>query len=134
MKNAAEGGTAPYTWSASGLPAGLSIAAATGTVTGAPTTAGTGQVTISATDAAGKKGSTTFTWTVTTPGTGNPTLTSPGSQNVYAGRPVSLPLTATGGTKPYVFSAVNLPAGLSVNASTGVISGIPSAGASATRP
>ncbi|MFG2750257.1 putative Ig domain-containing protein [Streptomyces xanthophaeus] len=126
LKNTAEGGTAPYTWSASGLPAGLSIAAATGTVTGAPTTAGTGQVTISATDAAGKKGTTTFTWTVTAPGTGNPTLTSPGSQNVYAGRPVSLPLTAAGGTKPYVFSAVNLPAGLSMNASTGVISGIPS--------
>ncbi|MFD4240439.1 putative Ig domain-containing protein [Streptomyces sp. NPDC058525] len=126
LRNTAEGGTAPYTWSATGLPAGLAIAAATGTVTGSPTTAGTSQVTITATDTAGKKGSTTFTWTVTTPGTGAPTLTNPGSQNVYAGRPVNLPLHATGGTTPYTFTAVNLPAGLTINATTGVISGTPS--------
>ncbi|WP_411104069.1 putative Ig domain-containing protein [Streptomyces sp. cmx-4-9] len=125
LKNSAEGGTAPYTWSATGLPAGLSIAAATGTVTGTPTTAGTSQVTVTATDAAGKKGSASFTWTVATPGTGAPVLTDPGSQNVYAGRPVSLPLKATGGTAPYTFSAVNLPAGLGINASTGVVSGTP---------
>ncbi|MGP3690321.1 Ig domain-containing protein [Streptomyces sp. IBSNAI002] len=65
LRNTAEGGTVPYTWSATGLPAGLSIAAATGTVTGSPTMAGAGQVTVTATDTAGKTGSTTFTWTVT---------------------------------------------------------------------
>ena len=37
----ASGGTAPYTWSASGLPAGVTIGATTGTVSGTPTTAGT---------------------------------------------------------------------------------------------
>ena len=31
--NSASGGTAPYTWSATGLPAGLSISASTGTIT-----------------------------------------------------------------------------------------------------
>ncbi|MFJ2060538.1 putative Ig domain-containing protein [Streptomyces sp. NPDC087908] len=123
LKNSAEGGTAPYTWSASGLPAGLTISSTTGTVTGKPTTAGTSNLTLTATDAAGKKGSTSFTWTVTAPGTGTPTLTNPGSQTAYTSRPYSLQLQATGGTKPYTFSAVNLPAGLSVNASTGLISG-----------
>lgn len=125
LRNSAEGGTAPYTWSATGLPAGLSIASATGTVSGTPTTAGTSQVTITATDAAGKKGSTGFTWTVTTPGTGTPVLADPGNQNVYIGRPVSLPLQATGGTAPYAFTATGLPAGLTVSPGTGVISGTP---------
>ncbi|MEV7725067.1 putative Ig domain-containing protein [Streptomyces sp. NPDC087917] len=123
LKNSAEGGTAPYTWTATGLPAGLSVAAATGTVSGTPTTAGTSSVTLTATDSAGKKGSASFTWTVTTPGTGAPTLTNPGSQNVTVGRPFSLALQVTGGTAPYTFGAANLPAGLGVNASTGVVSG-----------
>ncbi|WP_432080926.1 putative Ig domain-containing protein [Streptomyces sp. WAC 04229] len=125
LRNGAEGGTAPYTWSATGLPAGLSIASATGTVSGTPTTAGTGTVTVTATDSAGRKGSTGFTWTVTTPGTGTPVLADLGDQDVYAGRPVSLPLRATGGTAPYTFTATGLPAGLTIAPDTGVISGTP---------
>ncbi|MFD6431810.1 putative Ig domain-containing protein [Streptomyces venezuelae] len=125
LRNSAEGGTAPYTWSASGLPAGLSISSSTGTVTGTPTATGTSQVTVTATDAAGKKGSTSFSWKVTAPGTGAPQLTNPGNQNVYLGRPVSLPLKATGGTAPYTFTATNLPAGLTVDSTTGLISGTP---------
>ncbi len=45
----AAGGTAPYAWQASGLPAGLSIAAS-GQISGTPTAAGTAQVTLSVTD------------------------------------------------------------------------------------
>ncbi|MDA5280200.1 putative Ig domain-containing protein [Streptomyces sp. Isolate_45] len=125
LKNSAEGGTAPYTWSATGLPAGLSIASTTGTVSGTPTAAGTHSVTVTATDSAGKKGSASFTWTITTTGSGNPTLTGPGNQNLYVGRPVNLPLTVTGGSAPYTFTATNLPTGLTINAATGVISGTP---------
>ncbi|MGW7124491.1 putative Ig domain-containing protein, partial [Streptomyces sp. NPDC054901] len=125
LKNSAEGGTAPYTWSATDLPAGLSIASTTGTVSGTPTAAGTHSVTVTATDSAGKKGSASFTWTITTTGSGNPTLTGPGNQNLYVGRPVNLPLTVTGGSAPYTFTATNLPTGLTINAATGVISGTP---------
>lgn len=64
LQLAASGGTAPYTWSASGLPTGLSISSA-GLITGTPTTAGTYSVTATAKDAAGKTGSTTFSWTIT---------------------------------------------------------------------
>ncbi|MEU6990160.1 putative Ig domain-containing protein [Streptomyces sp. NPDC046465] len=125
LRNSAEGGTAPYTWVATGLPDGLSIAASTGTVTGTPTATGTFQVTVSATDAAGKKGSTSFSWKVTAPGTGTPRLADPGSQTVYVGRPVSLPLKATGGTAPYTYTATGLPTGLTVHPTTGLITGTP---------
>ena len=43
------------------------------------------------------------------------------------GQPYNATLTATGGTPPYVWTATGLPAGLSANSSTGVISGTPTA-------
>jgi O-glycosyl hydrolase len=51
------------TYSATGLPAGLSISSA-GLISGTPTTAGTSNVTVTATDGTGASGSATFTWTV----------------------------------------------------------------------
>ncbi|GAA5006052.1 protease pro-enzyme activation domain-containing protein [Kitasatospora paranensis] len=51
------------TYSASGLPTGLSISS-TGKITGTPTAAGSYTVTVTATDTTGASGSATFTWTV----------------------------------------------------------------------
>jgi F5/8 type C domain/Ricin-type beta-trefoil lectin domain/Putative Ig domain len=53
------------TYSATGLPAGLSINTSTGLISGTPTAAGTSTVTVTARDTTGATGSTTFTWTVT---------------------------------------------------------------------
>ena len=63
------GGTGgPYTWSATGLPAGLTIGAGTGTIAGTPTVNGTfSNVKIKITDGVG--GNTTTTYTVTIVGT-----------------------------------------------------------------
>jgi hypothetical protein len=58
------GGTAPYTWSATGLPTGLSINSSTGLITGTATRLGSYAVTVTATDAAGRSGSAQFTWAV----------------------------------------------------------------------
>ena len=60
----ATGGTAPYTWSATGLPGGITIGSSTGTVSGTPTASGTFNVTATATASSGGSGSTSFTFTI----------------------------------------------------------------------
>ena len=52
------------TYSATGLPAGLSINSATGLISGTPTTAGSNSVTVTAKDTTGASGSASFTWTI----------------------------------------------------------------------
>ncbi|WP_434587486.1 putative Ig domain-containing protein [Streptomyces sp. A5-4] len=127
VKNTAQGGTAPYTWSASGLPAGLTIDKSTGTISGATTTAGTGQVTVTATDQAAKSGSTSWTWTVGDTGGGDLALQNPGSQTVYTGKPVAVTLKASGGAGSRTFTATGLPRGLTIDRASGAVSGTPSA-------
>jgi hypothetical protein len=54
----------PLAWTQTGLPAGLTIDATTGTVTGTPTTPGTSGVTVTAQDQTGAKKSVSFNWTI----------------------------------------------------------------------
>ncbi|HEX9335684.1 MAG TPA: glycoside hydrolase family 3 C-terminal domain-containing protein, partial [Pseudonocardiaceae bacterium] len=70
------------TWTATGLPAGLSINAGTGVISGTATTGGTSTVTVTATDGTGATGSTSFVWTATTGGGGGP---SPNTGPIVAG-------------------------------------------------
>ncbi|MGC0315062.1 putative Ig domain-containing protein [Kitasatospora acidiphila] len=119
-------GTLSY--SASGLPAGLSINSSTGLISGTPTTAGTSNVTVTATDSTGPTGTTTFSWTINGGGgTGNTvTVTNPGNQTGTVGTVASVQVSAgdsaSGQTLSY--SATGLPAGLSIS-SSGLISGTP---------
>jgi hypothetical protein len=116
------------TYSASGLPAGLSINASSGLITGTPTTAGTYSVTATAKDTTGATGSATFTWTVTSSTSGNTvTVTSPGNQTTTAGTAVSLQVKASDSAsgQTLTYTANGLPAGLSINASSGLITGTP---------
>jgi hypothetical protein len=63
-----------FTWSASGLPGGLSISSG-GLISGTPTTAGTSNVTVTAKDTTGATGSASFTWTISSSGGGGCTAT-----------------------------------------------------------
>jgi alpha-tubulin suppressor-like RCC1 family protein len=63
----AAGGTPPLTWSASALPAGLSIDAWSGAITGIPTAAGTSSVTITVGDAYGSRASRAYQLTIAPP-------------------------------------------------------------------
>jgi endo-1,4-beta-xylanase len=62
--HATDSGGAALSYSASGLPAGLSINSSSGLISGTPTASGTSSVTVTATDSTGVSGSTTFSWTV----------------------------------------------------------------------
>jgi hypothetical protein len=124
--DSASGQTLGYT--ASGLPAGLSINSGSGLISGTPTTPGSYQVTVTATDSTGAKGSATFTWTVG-PETGTQvTVTNPGNQTGTVGSaisPVQIRATDSAG-QALTYSATGLPAGLSIS-SSGLISGTPTA-------
>jgi hypothetical protein len=63
-----DAGALSYT--ATGLPSGLSIMPSTGLITGTPTTAGTSAVTVTVTDASGPSGNTAFNWTINPTGGG----------------------------------------------------------------
>ncbi|WP_420310747.1 putative Ig domain-containing protein [Streptomyces sp. YS-B37] len=67
---ASDSASATLTYSASGLPTGLSINSSTGLISGTASTAGTYAVTVTATDSTGASGSASFTWTVSTSGGG----------------------------------------------------------------
>jgi serine protease len=123
---ASDSGGATLTYSASGLPAGLSINSSSGLISGTPSSAGTSSVTVSASDSTGASGSTAFTWTVNPVGSNTVTVTNPGNQTTTVGTAVSLQIHATdSGGATLAYSASGLPAGLSINSSSGLVSGTP---------
>jgi hypothetical protein len=100
---------ATLTYSASGLPAGLSISAS-GLISGTPATAGTSTVTVTAADSTGTSGAASFTWTITgTTGAGSCHVTYT-RQSEWAGGFVANvvisntgPSTITGWTLTFAF-------------------------------
>lgn len=119
-------GTAPFAWSisAGSLPGGVTLNAATGLLSGAPTAAGSFPFTVQVTDARAQTATQNLTIAVTP----SPSLSFPAPPGGQVGVPYSDPLVVTGGTAPFTWSSTGtLPAGLTLNPSTGLLSGTPTA-------
>jgi len=134
--SASDSAQLPLTYGAAGLPPGLSINTSTGLISGMmdPSAGGSYQVAVSASDSNGNSGSAAFTWKVTYLNQA-PTLANPGDQVNHAGDAVSLSLSGSdvdGDTVTY--SAAGLPPGLSVDGTTGIISGTLAATAGSATP
>ncbi len=117
------------TYSATGLPPGLELNPATGVITGNPRVAGAYTVTVTVTDPAGLTSTRTFVWTITTPALPNPhapVLANPGDRTNATTESVSLMLSATDVDQDALtYGAAGLPPGLSLNPTTGAITGTP---------
>lgn len=119
----AVGGTTPYTYTASGLPAGLTFNPATREISGVPTQAGTFPVVVTVTDNGGRTATNTYPVTIVDPLVLPSATLADGNENVNY--PTQTIPSATGGVGPYTYVASGLPNGLSFNPATREITGIP---------
>ncbi len=109
-----------FVFGSDNLPDGLTLDPATGLISGTVTAAGTYSVDVSVVDGAEGADELSFVWLVNTP----PAVTDPGDQTGMVGDIINLPVVATDADGDNLaFSAEGLPAGLTIDSSTGVISG-----------
>jgi len=111
----------PTSYAATGLPAGVSVNTTSGLISGTPTTAGTSSISLSATNSTGT-GTATLALTISVPA---PVITSATTASGTVGSAFSYQITAS--NSPTSYAATGLPAGLSVNTTSGLISGTPTA-------
>jgi hypothetical protein len=118
---AASGGLPPYTWSATGLPAGLALNPSTGAITGTPTQSGNFSVNVTVTDSSSQTASASLALNIV------PILVilTTGLPSGTVGVGYVAGLSGSGGSTPYAWSASGLPSGLGLNGATGAISGTP---------
>lgn len=131
----ASGGATPYSWSLTGgsLPDGLNLNASSGTISGTPTLSGASSFTVHVGDANGHGTSKPLSITIGS-SSQRLSITTTSLAGGTVGTAYSATLQATGGATPYSWSlsSGSLPAGLSLSASSGVISGTPTTSGTST--
>lgn len=121
-----------YQFSATGLPAGVTLNTTTGVISGTPTATSTATSWITAADPAGAVGYGSLVWSITPSAV---TVAKPANQTTAVGIAVSLAAsanTSNAGNTGFTWTATGLPAGITMNASTGVMSGTPTTVRAAT--
>ncbi|MDZ4289467.1 MAG: putative Ig domain-containing protein, partial [Prosthecobacter sp.] len=115
-----------YTWAvvSGSLPAGLSLNASTGVISGTPTSATSATFTVRATDGNSCVGTKVYTLA---PDCTELTMGPASLAGGTVGTAYSQTATASGGASPLTWEVASgtLPAGLTLNTSTGMISGTP---------
>jgi hypothetical protein len=126
---AVTGGTSPFTFSiaSGGLPNGLGLNAFTGAISGTPLGFGSSAFTVLVVDSSGSAAGTKSTGCgiVAAP---PPVVLQCAAGAGQVGTPYNSSLVASGGTGGFTYSIIgSLPAGLTLNATTGAIAGTPTA-------
>lgn len=128
----ASGGDTPYSWTAVGLPTGLSMSS-TGVISGTPVAQGAYTFAVTATGSNGLSSTPKIVSLLVVPsGAGLSVLTTTLASG-KVGTPYGAQLNAVGGTGTYTWALVapsQLPAGLLLSPATGAINGTPTAAAS----
>ncbi len=123
-------GAISYAVTAGSLPAGLALNTTTGAISGTPTAAAIGTANFTVTATAATSGSATANYSIAV--SAPPVVLTPASNTALSGGTVGVAysnssISATGGVGAitYSVSAGALPAGLTINPSTGAITGTP---------
>ena len=120
----ATGGTPPYSWSVSSgsLPAGLTLNASTGFISGTPTAAGSSTFSATVRDNVGGSQTQSFTITINTTAQSGFNITNTSFPNGVVGQPYQQLLTTSGGSftpfsqnPGFSITSGSLPAGLSIS-------------------
>jgi hypothetical protein len=112
----------PTKYAATGLPPGLTLDSTTGLISGIPTKADTFRINLIAANAAGPGDAVTLTLIISSGGE-VPVITSPQAASGQVGQSFKSQIEAT--NQPTKYAATGLPPGLTLDPTTGLISGIP---------
>ena len=125
------GGTAPYLWriSAGSLASGLTLQSASGAISGSPASSGNFTFTVEAKDSSPTPQSPTQVLTVAIGEAAPLAITTAALLDGTLNTPYNARVGAIGGTRPYRWMILSgaLPSGISLNATTGAITGTPPA-------